>query len=212
MTAPTVLTRWLEPPDGVQATNRRGCKRGKGRRPVNLPWRARIALVYNQTKPLRPPPMRVNMSKFLPTVCAFALLLSSALAQEKSLEQLREERSHIYGIEGQRNETITRIVASGGKRRLDFYTSLNPDCTMSGDINVRVIKQPEHGTVDTVVATEYAHYPKENIRSKCNQHRVKGILVNYKAAEKYTGSDDFDLLVLYPHGTAWEIHYNITVR
>jgi hypothetical protein len=27
--------------------------------------------------------------------------------------------------------------------------------------------------VDTVVATEYAHYPKENIRSKCNQHRVK---------------------------------------
>jgi hypothetical protein len=40
----------------------------------------------------------------------------------------------------------------------------------------------------------------------------KGILVNYKAAEKYTGSDEFDLLVLYPHGTAWEIHYNISVR
>src|SRR6266487_628559 len=155
---------------------------------------------------------RVNMNKFLLTVCAFGLLLSVAFAEEKSPEQLREERGHIYGIEGQRNETITRVVASGGKQRLDFYTSLNPDCTISGDIKVRVTKQPEHGTVDTVVTTEYVHYPKENIRSKCNQHRVKGTLVNYKAGEKYTGNDEFDLLVLYPHGTAWEIHYNINVR
>jgi hypothetical protein len=41
------------------------------------------------------------MSKFLLTVCAFGLLLSSALAEEKSQEQYREERSHIFGIEGQ---------------------------------------------------------------------------------------------------------------
>jgi hypothetical protein len=129
------------------------------------------------------------MSKFLLTVCAFGLLFSPAYAQEKSLEQLREERAHIYGIEGQRNETITRIVASGGKQRIDFYTSLNPDCTISGNVNVRVTKQPEHGTVETAVTTEYAHYPKENIRSKCNQHRVKGVLVNYKAAENARGRE-----------------------
>jgi hypothetical protein len=153
------------------------------------------------------------MGKFpLTTVCAFGLLLSSAFAQEKSPEQLREERAHIYGIEGQRSETITRVVASGGKQRIGFYTHLNPDCTISGDINVRVTKQPEHGTVDTLVTTEYVHYPKENIRSKCNQHRVKGILVNYRSAEKYTGSDEFDLLLLYPYGAASEIHYNINVR
>jgi hypothetical protein len=154
-----------------------------------------------------------QMSKFpLLTACAFGLLFSPAYAQEKTLEQLREERAHIYGIEGQRSETVTRIVASGAKQQVGFYTSLNPDCTVSGDINVRVTKQPERGTVETAVKTEYVHYPKENIRSKCNQHRVKGVLVNYKAAEKYTGSDEFDLLVLFPHGTAWEIHYNITVR
>ena len=38
------------------------------------------------------------------------------------------------------------------------------------------------------------------------------MLVNYKAAEKYTGSDEFDLLILYPRGVAWEIHYDISVR
>jgi hypothetical protein len=150
--------------------------------------------------------------KYSLMIVATALLFSPAYAQEKSLEQLREERGHIYGIEGQRNETITRIVASGAKQRIGFYASLNPDCSATGDVNVRVTKQPEHGTVETAVTTEYVHYPKENIRSKCNQHRVKGVLVNYKAAEKYTGSDEFDLLVLYPHGTAWEIHYNINVR
>jgi hypothetical protein len=152
------------------------------------------------------------MSKFLLTVCAFGLLLSSAFAQEKSPEQLREERSHIFGIEGQESQTFTRVVASGAKQRIGFYTALNPDCSASGDVNVRVTKQPEHGTVETTATTLFPGYPKENIRSKCNQHKVKGTLVNYKAAEKYTGNDEFDLLVLFPGGYAWEHHFDMRVR
>jgi hypothetical protein len=38
------------------------------------------------------------------------------------------------------------------------------------------------------------------------------MLVNYKAAEKYTGSDEFDLLILFPGGYAWELHYDISLR
>jgi hypothetical protein len=152
------------------------------------------------------------MSKFLLTVCAFGLLLSSALAEEKSQEQYREERSHIFGIEGLESQTLTRFVASGAKQRIGFYASLNPDCSATGDVNVRVTKQPEHGTVETVVTTSYVHFSKENIRSKCNQHKVKGTLVNYKAAEKYTGNDEFDLLILLPGGLAWELHFDIRVR
>ena len=152
------------------------------------------------------------MSKLLLTVCAFGLLLSSAFAQERTPEQLREERSHIFGIEGQESQRLTRVVASGAKQRMNFYASLNPDCSATGDVNVRVTKQPEHGTVETVARTDYAYYPKENTRSKCNQHKVKGMLVNYKAAEKYTGNDEFDLLVLFPGGYAWEHHFDISVR
>jgi hypothetical protein len=152
------------------------------------------------------------MSKFLVTVCAFGLFFSSAFAQDKSPEQLREERSRIFGIEGQESQTFARVVASGAKQRIGFYVSLNPDCSATGDVNVRVTKQPEHGTVETVARTEYAHYPKENVRSKCNQHKVKGMLVNYKAAEKYTGNDEFDLLILFPGGYAWEHHYDVSVR
>jgi hypothetical protein len=75
------------------------------------------------------------------------------------------ERSHIFGIEGQESQTFTRTVASGAKQRIGFFAALNPDCTASGDVNVRVIKQPEHGTVETVATTGYTHFPKENIRS-----------------------------------------------
>jgi hypothetical protein len=100
------------------------------------------------------------MSKFLLIVCAFGLLLSSAFAQEKSAEQYREERSHIFGIDGLESQTFARFIASGAKQRIHFYASLNPDCSATGDINVRVTKQPDHGTVETVATTDYAYFPK----------------------------------------------------
>src|SRR5262245_57510920 len=153
-----------------------------------------------------------SMNKFLVTACIFGLLLSSAFAQEKTPEQLREEQSRIFGIEGQESQTFTRVVASGAKHRLGFYTALHPDCSATGDVNVRVTKQPEHGTVETTATTLFPGYPKENIRSKCNQHKVKGTLVNYKAAEKYTGNDELELLILFPGGYAWEYHFDISVR
>jgi hypothetical protein len=61
-------------------------------------------------------------------------------------------------------------------------------------------------------ATNFPSFPKENIRARCNQHKVRGMQVNYKAAEKYTGKDEFDLLVLYPGGFGQEVHLNINVR
>jgi hypothetical protein len=89
------------------------------------------------------------MSKFLLTVCAFGLLFSSALAQEKSLEELDRESTRIWGAEGLQRLQFARTVPSGTNQRIEFLTTLNPDCTSSGDINVRVIKQPEHGKLES---------------------------------------------------------------
>jgi hypothetical protein len=152
------------------------------------------------------------MSRLLLTACAFGLLFSSAFAEEKTPEQYREERSRIFGVEGVESQTLTRVVASGAKQQIGFYTSLNPDCTANGDVNVRVTKQPEHGTVDITTASNFPGYPKESSRFKCNQHKVKGMHVNYKAAEKYTGNDEFDLLILWPTGFASELHFDVRVR
>jgi hypothetical protein len=145
------------------------------------------------------------MSKFLLIVCAFGLLLSPAFAEDKTPERLREERGHIWGVDGLEKHTLTRVIASGKKERIGFFNALDPDCTSRGDVNIRVTKQPEHGTIETAPATLFPNYAKEQIRYKCNQHKVKGVQVNYKSAEKYVGDEAFDLLILFPGGFAWEV-------
>jgi hypothetical protein len=152
------------------------------------------------------------MSKFLVTVCAFGILLSSAFAEEKSREQLREESNQLFGVEGVQRIELNRMIASGTKQQIGFFSSLNPDCSASGDVTIRVTKQPEHGTVDVITAMSFPGYPKDSDRYKCNQHRVKGMQINYKSAEKYVGDDAFDLLVLFPSGNAWEARYDVSVR
>src|SRR5215471_18471060 len=95
---------------------------------------------------------RVKMSKFLLTVCAFGLLLSFAFAEEKSPEQHREESNQMLGV-----------VASGTNQRIYFFYAVHPDCSAS-DINIRVTKQPEDGTVETAAATDFPNFGRENIR------------------------------------------------
>ncbi len=152
------------------------------------------------------------MTKFLLTVCVFGLLLSSAFAEDKTPEQLREENSYIFGHDGLQKHVFTRYIASGKSQRIGFFHANNPDCSASGPVDIRVTKQPEHGTVEIGATTDYAGYAKEHIRYKCNQHKVKGMQVNYKAADKYVGDDAVDLFILFPKGFAWEVHVDISVR
>jgi hypothetical protein len=116
------------------------------------------------------------MKNFLLTVLAFGLLSSSAFAQE-GLEQ----------------KQFTRVVPSGKKSQLGFFTSLHADCTSRGDADIRIIKQPEHGSIETVPTTSFPGYAKEHVRYKCNQHKVKGVQVNYKSAWPAPGSEDTEL-------------------
>jgi hypothetical protein len=68
------------------------------------------------------------------------------------------------------------------------------------------------GTAEIVAATSFPNFARENIRYRCNRHKVRGQQVNYKSAEKYIGSDTLELLVLFPGGFAREVHVNIDVR
>src|SRR5262249_14726162 len=137
----------------------------------------------------------MKMKTLLLILLAFGLS-SAAFAQQEGLQQ----------------KQYTRVVGSGKKVGIGFFYSLNPDCTASGDTEIRITKQPEHGSVETPPTTNFPNYPKESNRYKCNEQKVRGGQVTYKSAEKYTGNDEFDLLVLFPSGGAWEVHYGINVR
>ena len=150
------------------------------------------------------------MSRFLLAVCACGLLLSPAFAEEKSPGQPREESNQ--SVQRLPKVNWARIVASGTNQRIGFFYAVNPDCSANGDVNIRVTKQPDHGTVETAVATDFPSFERENIRYRCNQQKVRGQQVNYKSTEKYTGSDTLELLVLFPGGFGEEVHINIDVR
>ena len=107
--------------------------------------------------------------------------------------------------------------AEGGTRNAEQQGQVDQpatvhDCTARGNINIRVTKQPEHGSTETIGTITFPSYPKEHVLFKCNDHKVRGMQVNYKSAEKYVGSDELELLVLFPAGFAWEVHYDISVR
>jgi hypothetical protein len=78
------------------------------------------------------------MKSLLLTILAFGLLSSSAFAQG-----------------GAEKKEFIRVVASGTNERIGFFTWLNPDCTAPGNTNIRVTKQPEHGSVETSTTTNF---------------------------------------------------------
>ena len=152
------------------------------------------------------------MNKFLVTACIFGLLLSSAFAQEKSPEQLREEDGHIWGIDGLKQTNMRKIVPTAANTRVGFWYNTNPDCTARGEINVRVVNAPEHGTTEISKVGDYVGYAKDSRPFKCNQHKTQGVQLKYKSADKYVGKDAVDVLVIFEDGYAMESHIDIYVR
>jgi hypothetical protein len=141
------------------------------------------------------------MKTFLLGAVILGLLSLSVAAEDASPSPPEPEKKQ-----------YSRFVPPGVKRKIGFFHSLNPDCTSTGDILARVVKAPQHGTVETPSASDFATYPKDNIRFKCNEHKVRGIQVIYKSDDKYVGDDEFEVLLLFASGNAWNLHYKIGVR
>jgi hypothetical protein len=153
------------------------------------------------------------MSKFLLAACALGFVVSAALAQtqQKTLEEVDKEEGRIFAREGLRKENFSRVVPSGENRRIGFYYHLTPDCAQAGPFTVRITKEPEHGKVEVVTVNDYPNFGKENIRSKCNSHKIKGQELKYKSEPKYIGDDTVEILVLWHSGFAWEVRYDLSV-
>jgi tetratricopeptide (TPR) repeat protein len=86
-----------------------------------------------------------------------------------------------------KSKDFKRYVASGTGTVLGFYTGLNPGCTASGIVTIRVVKQPEHGSIEIVETIGFPNYLGSLAR--CNQQKVQGVLVTYKSTPKFIGKD-----------------------
>jgi hypothetical protein len=107
---------------------------------------------------------------------------------------------------------LSRIVAGELRGRLDFLYSVEPDCSSIGQTTVRILAQPQHGTLAVENGHGFTGFPKENPRYECNTRRSDGTLVFYEPNSGYTGADSITLFVIYPSGSAQTRHYSIEVK
>jgi hypothetical protein len=103
-------------------------------------------------------------------------------------------------------------VPTGKKRLVGFAVSLNPDCSPVGEMDARVTKQPEHGTVEVEPGTGFSNYPENNQRHACNLKPSQGMRINYASKEDFIGKDTFDVEILGGVGSDVIWKYTVTVK
>ena len=107
---------------------------------------------------------------------------------------------------------LKRAVASGGKLRLDFLYSINPDCTSIGFATVRIVEQPRHGRITVDNGTGFTNFPASNPRAECNKRRSDGVVVVYEPEPGYFGAGSLDFDAIFASGSLSKRHYAIDVR
>jgi hypothetical protein len=107
---------------------------------------------------------------------------------------------------------LSPTVPTGKKRMVGFFTGLNPDCSSTGEIEARVIKQPENGTVDVEPGTGFTNFPETNQRYACNLKPSPGVRINYTSKDGFVGKDAFEVEFLGGTGGDVVWKYIVTVK
>jgi hypothetical protein len=109
-------------------------------------------------------------------------------------------------------QILTPVVVSGKQAQVGFFYGLNPDCSTRGEGDIRLIKKPEHGTVEFTQGESFPNYPQTSPWHHCNKQKVPGSLVTYKSDEGYIGKEYFDVEFIGPRGADIISKYVVTVK
>jgi hypothetical protein len=107
---------------------------------------------------------------------------------------------------------LTRAATAEQKSRLDFLYDLQPDCSSAGKLVVRILEQPQHGTLSVENGQALTDFPQGDQRAACNAHQSDGTLVFYQPSADYRGADSITLSVTLPAVGDLKRHYAIDVK
>jgi hypothetical protein len=113
---------------------------------------------------------------------------------------------------GSRTLELTRAAAAEQKSRLDFLYDLQPDCSSVEKLAVRVLEQPQHGTLAIENGRAFTEFPQDDRRAACNVRQSDGTLVFYQPDADYRGADSITLSVTSPVTGDLKRHYAIDVK
>jgi hypothetical protein len=106
----------------------------------------------------------------------------------------------------------SRVVPSGEKRQLGFLTSVNSDCTVNGDMTVRIAKQASHGVVEIDRGLGYTSFGRDDQRYECNRFPEEGYRINYTSTGDFLGEDRFEIEFFSPSGDYSLWKYEVAVK
>src|SRR5580658_9316664 len=145
--------------------------------------------IVGMRKPSRKPAMtrRWLTTAFLLCVSAHYVCAQGVLAQVNPVE--RELK-----------------VAPGRDLRVGIFTSIRPDCTSGPLPAIRLASPPAHGTVivkrGTLKATNF---------KQCLATEVPAFVAFYRAAQDFSGADEFELEIAQAGGRKQLQHFRVDV-
>jgi hypothetical protein len=99
------------------------------------------------------------------------------------------------------------IKASPGREvRVGIFTAIRPDCTSGPLPAIRLASAPGHGTVNVKRATLKATNFKQ-----CLATEVPAFVAFYRAAQGFSGSDEFELEISFTGGRKETQHFRVSV-
>ena len=118
----------------------------------------------------------------------------------------------LSGCETTGVRTISPVAVAGVPFRLGHFASLNPDCSLTGAVVVRVVKAPDHGRVTVLAGKGYTNFVAANPRQHCNFRATPGVNAVYTSDPGYVGPDSAALDIIFPTGEERQYTFALNVK
>jgi hypothetical protein len=107
---------------------------------------------------------------------------------------------------------FTPTAAVGQRRLLEFFYSINVDCSVTSFASIVTVEPPLHGKIIVERGTGNPNFSEDNPRAACNKSRVEGVGVWYEPTVGYTGSDHLVLDANYKEGVTLRRSYSVNIK
>jgi hypothetical protein len=107
---------------------------------------------------------------------------------------------------------MVQRAESGEKHRMIFAYALNPDCSSMGYPVIKMVKQPEHGTIAIEHGEEYPVFPKESALAVCNSAKVPVTYLFYTSEPNFKGLETLSYDAIRANGAFVHREFEINVH
>ncbi|MBB2177898.1 hypothetical protein [Gluconacetobacter tumulicola] len=150
------------------------------------------------------------MRAAIPLLFAASLMLASCV--ERRTDGIVARSDVLAGPAADAHFVRDFAVAAGQPGIINTWFMLNPDCSVGGQITVRVHEAPTHGTVTIEPGAYYPNYAVGSQRRTCNLRPQQGVRAIYHPAPGALGKDRFSILVVTPLGQSWTTDIHVVIR